>query len=160
MIKDLTDDDNIEFGIRRHTDDKLTYKLIIAKAINECRITEGDAEKYPKAVKALVHLIYFDIRGYNLKTKIDVIVERLQIERKNMYTEEENTVERWLFYRKSYQSKLKMKIMMRYNEALFMGILQLLASEGLLMDTEKIINVAKVEEAEEIEENDEEETNE
>ena len=45
MSGNLLDDDEIELGIRRHTDDKLTYKLIIANAINECRRSKNRTYK-------------------------------------------------------------------------------------------------------------------
>lgn len=140
-MSNLTDDDEIELGIRRHSDDKLTYKLIIANAINECRRSERDYSLYENNVNGLINIIFFDVRGYKLRTQIQKLKEELKKEREDRYEEEENNVERWMFYRKSYQAKLKLRLHRWYYTTLFQRILQILASENLLLETEKLISV-------------------
>lgn len=152
MNSNLTDDDSIELGIRKHSDDKLTYKLIIANAINQCRVNEGYIKAYENSVKALINLLFFDVKGYNLKSKITELMDSLDVERESKYTDEQESTERWLFYRKSYQAKFKLKLHRWYYETLFQRILQILASEGLLMDTEKLISVKTIGDEESVDE--------
>ena len=149
MSGNLLDDDEIELGIRRHTDDKLTYKLIIANAINECRRSKNNPDEYEDKVHGLINILYFDVRGYKLRTQIEELLTELKTKRENRYKEEEETVERWMFYRKSYQAKFKLKLHKWYYTELFRRILQILASEGLLMDIEKFISVKTTEEQDE-----------
>lgn len=140
-MNDLTDDDYVELGIRRHSDDKLTYKLIIANAINECRRSERDYVDYENKVNGLVNVIYFDVRGYKLKTQILKLLTELKQDRKQQYQKEEQNTPRWKFYKTSYQHKLKLKLHKWYYTTLFQRILQILASENLLLETEKLISV-------------------
>jgi len=135
------DDDEIELGIRKHTDDKLTYKLIIANAINECRRTEGHRIKYPNNVKALWNIIYFKVKGYNFSTQLDEIKKKLDDEKKTLWENKKQNLPRWKFYSNKYQAQFKDKLDREYWEGLFREILQLLASEGLLIDIEKYISV-------------------
>jgi len=115
----LEDEENIGIGIRRKTDDKLTYKLIIANAINESRRTEGKIVQYPNSVMALANLLRFNIKGYKLKTKIDEVEENLKIEKEKMYEERKNKVPRWKFYKRSYQAKFKLVLDRWYWESFF-----------------------------------------
>jgi hypothetical protein len=146
--KNLIDEDLIDIGIRRHTDDKLTYKLIIANAINECRISEGLIKEYPDSVLALINLLSFEITGYNLKSQIDKITDKLDKEKEKLWDVKKDETPRWIFYKKSYQAKFKLKLDRAYWETLFKEVLQILASEGLLMDTEKLVSVKTVGETE------------
>ena len=73
MNEDETSDIESRFSsgfFKRGTVDKLTYKNIIADAINWCRLTMGTLE-YKFAVVGLEKIIKFDIQGYQLSTKID-----------------------------------------------------------------------------------------
>ena len=148
-MTDLIDEDEINLGIRRHTDDKLTYKLIIANAINSCRQSERDYILYENNVHGLINIIYFDVRGYNLKTQIEKLLKELKAEREKRYKEEENNIPRWKFYKTSYQHKLKLRLHRWYYTTLFQRILQILASENLLLETEKLISVKAIEKIDE-----------
>jgi len=139
-MNELTDE-NIELGIRRHTDDKLTYKLIIANAINECRRTEGHVVEYPNNVQALINIIYFKVKGYDFKQQIDDVKKKLDKEKEDFYNEIKEKTPKYIFYKRSYQAKFKYKLDREYWESFFKEIIQILASEGLLMDVEKYISI-------------------
>jgi len=145
-MSNLIDDDEIELGIRRHSEDKLTYKLIIANAINECRRSERDQELYQNNVHGLINVIYFDVRGYRLRSQIEELLNELKVEREKQYDDEKENIDRWMFYRRSYQAKLKLRLHKWYYRTLFQRILQILASENLLLETEKLISVKSIDE--------------
>jgi len=145
-MSNLVDDDEIELGIRRHSEDKLTYKLIIANAINECRRSERDYVLYENNVNGLINIIYFDVRGYKLKTQIEQLITELKKEREIMYNTDELETPRWKFFKTNYQHKLKLRIHRWYYRTLFQRILQILASENLLLETEKLISVKSIDE--------------
>jgi hypothetical protein len=134
------DEEILDIGLRRHSDDKLTYKLIIANAINECRRVEGEPNYYD-SVKALINLLSFNIRGYKLKEQIDEVKKKLDEGKKQRYKDEEENTPRWKYYKKANLGKLKGEITKWYWETFFRQILQILATEGLLFDTERIVPI-------------------
>jgi len=141
MMKGNSENLSTEIGLRKTTEDKLVYKFIIANAINECRSAEGMIKEYPDSVAALRNLLSFNIKGYNLKEQIDKIVEKLDKEKIDIYNKQRDKTPCRIFYKKSYQIKFKLKLDRAYWETMFKEILQILASEGLLMDTEKYIPI-------------------
>ena len=131
--------EEIEFGIRRTSEDKLTYKNIIVDAINWCRRTRGTMH-FKHAVKGLVGIINFDVKGYSLKTKIDEIQVELDREKKRLIQQEKQRAGR-KFYANAYQAKFKIRLDEVYWNSYFECIIQLLADNNLLMETEKTIPV-------------------
>lgn len=137
---DAVDDEILNIGLRRHSDDKLTYKLIIANSINECRRTEDNSDYY-KSVKALKNLLSFNIKGYDLKEQIDEIIAKLEADIVKKYQCTNPNIPRYIFFSKKNQANLKEKNTKWYWESLFISMLQILASEGLLFDTEKVVPI-------------------
>lgn len=128
--------------IRRTTEDKLTYKNIIADAINSCRKCKGKLY-FKEAVEGLVDIIEFNVRGYPLKNKLEKIRNNLEVEKKQRRIDRANEMGR-RFYRRDVQAKFKIEQNEWYWRKYFKDIIQLLADNNLLMDTGKDIPVKEV----------------
>ena len=128
---------------RKGTKDKLTYKNIIADAINWCRQTYGTTE-YPNAVKGLVMIIDFDIKGYMLSTRLDEIRGELEEDKKDYIDSEEKRLGTRKIRKRSERIKLKIRIDRLFWENYFVKIIQLLAEHDLLFDTERQIPFKKL----------------
>jgi len=131
--------DDFELGIRKSSSDKLTYKNIIADAINWCRRTQGTF-LFPGAVKGLVGVIRFNVKGYNLKQGLEEIEKQMEIEKK-LYIQHIKTKLGRDFYGASEQAKFKIRLNRWTWNTYYEKIIQLLATNGLLMDIERIISV-------------------
>jgi len=140
MIEDLNTD--FEYSIRKTSEDKLTYKNIIADAINWCRKSMGTMY-FREAVKGLEKIIKFDVTGYSLLSEIENIQIQLNIEKKEMIKYKKHKLGRH-FYGNAEQAKFKLELSEWYWSAYFERIIQLLASNGLLFDTEKTIPIKEI----------------
>ena len=140
MIEELNTD--FEYSIRKTSEDKLTYKNIIADAINWCRKSMGTMY-FKEAVKGLEKIIKFDVIGYKLLSEIKQIKIDLDIEQQKNIKLKKKRLGR-SFYGNAEQAKLKLEISEWYWEEYFERLIQLLANNGLLFDTEKRISVKEV----------------
>ena len=145
MNEDETSDIESRFTsgfFKRGTTDKLTYKNIIADAINWCRLTMGTLE-YKFAVVGLEKIIKFDIQGYQLSTKIDNIKDEMEIDREKYIEFEEGRLGRKI-KKRAERAKLKIRLRQWYWEEYFERIIQLLAEHDLLFDTERQLPYKKL----------------
>ena len=138
MIEDETIDLG-ELGYRKTSEDKLTYKNIIADAINWCRRTRGST-RFKEAVENLESIILFDIPGYKLQSQIDDIKEEMAVERIEKINKEKEKHGRY-YLRNSVQAKLRLEIARWYWERYFQKLIQLLARENLLLETQKVVKL-------------------
>ena len=136
------EDNETSFGIRRTSEDKLTYKNIIADAINWCRKSMG-TRHMPNAVQGLERIIKFDVKGYKLRTSLQEIQVELNKEKLHKIKIEKKRLGR-NFYGNSEQARFKLKQSEWYWNEYFEMIIQLLANNGLLFDTEKTIPIKEV----------------
>lgn len=139
-VKDF--DSDIEEGvlsIKRTSEDKLTYKNIIAERIRWCCRYTGNMY-YRDSCIALESIIYFDIRGYKLRKELDKI--KLNLKRKRAY-HIKNIKSKMgrRFYTRPNQAKLRLLLNEWYWNQYFRDIIQLLASNNLLLETEKNIPI-------------------
>ena len=133
------DEEDSVFAIRRSTQDKLTYKNIIAQAINKCNNSKGTV-RFKDDVQALASTISFDVSGYNLATKLINIREELKNGIVVFIDKKEKQLGRKLLFHAN-QAKLKILIYEWYWNNYYEAILQLLAAHNLLFDTERKISV-------------------
>jgi len=140
----MNDEDDLKertfVGIRRTSEDKLTYKLIIADAINQCRRTMGTFS-FKDSVDGLEKIIKFDIPGYQLKTQIQEIKDTLNYEMKQMEKEKEKKLTPSQFNKRAYQAKWRILRNKIYWETYYERLIQLLAKENLCLETEKYVAV-------------------
>lgn len=145
MNEDETSDTESRFTsgfFKKGTTDKLTYKNIIADAINWCRLTMGTLE-YKYAVIGLEKIIKFDIQGYQLSTEIDNIKDELEIAREEYIEREEERLGRKI-KKRAERAKLKIRLRQWEWEIYFEKLIQLLAAHDLLFDTERQIPFKKL----------------
>ena len=138
----MFEEDETGFGIRRTSEDKLTYKNIIADAINWCRKSMG-TRHMPNAVQGLERIIKFDVKGYKLKTKLIEIQADLKAEKIERKKREKRRMGR-NFYGNSEQARFKLRQSEWYWNKYFEEIIQLLADNKLLVETEKTIPVKEI----------------
>ena len=124
--------------IRKTSEDKLTYKNIIADAINTCRRLQGYHE-FRGSVQGLEKVIYMDIQGYRLTEKIDDIKKNLTNIGQEYINKLQKIMGRSEYYKNAHIAKLKIFMDQWYYEQLFEGIIQLLAEHNLLLETERLI---------------------
>lgn len=135
------------FAIKRTSEDKLTYKNIIADAINWCRRSRGKLY-FKNSVKGLEDIITFDIPGYTLESDMEKIRDKLNIEKKERRVKREKELGSD-FYGNAEQALFKIEQSEWYWNAYFKKIIQLLASHNLLMETEKYIPIREKKQIEE-----------
>ena len=135
----IMDDEDGIFAIRRSSQDKLTYKNIIAQAISKCNSSKGTT-RFKDTVQALASTITFDVSGYNLATSLMNIKKELAQQEKQYIEQKIEQHGLKLFYHAN-QAKLKIMVNEWYWNTYYERILQLLASNNLLFDTEKKIPV-------------------
>ena len=145
MNEDETSDTESRFTsgfFKKGTADKLTYKNIIADAINWCRLSMGTTE-YKYAVIGLEKIIKFDIQGYQLSTEIGKIKDNLEVDKDEYIEREEERLGRKIKKRAEI-AKLKIRLRQWEWEAYFEKLIQLLAAHDLLFDTERQIPFKKL----------------
>lgn len=134
--------DFAEIGFRKSTGDKLTYKINISNAIENCRRCKGFIGAYENAVSGLIDTVYFNMRtSKKLKDQIDEIIQRLDKEREEKWNERKNNTERWIFYKRGNLAKFRNQLDKGYWEAIYREIKQVLANEGLLLEEENIVPI-------------------
>ena len=135
MIED-EEEQYLGLGYRKKSEDKLTYKNIIAEAIRKCLFTKGSTY-FKEAVEGLEKAIYFDVTGYKLMTEINKIKKELEVGKYKIIRK----MKRKLgvdFYGNKEQVELKIQVRKWYWETLFTRLIQLLADNNLLFETEKV----------------------
>ena len=140
MIDEYSNETLEEFGFKKTTVDKLTFKNIIADAINQCRRNRRYIELFQASVLGLEDIIYFNIPGYQLKTEIDKIKQMLNDEHNNKIMSERNRLGR-NFNKRSERAKIRIKQHEWYWNTYFKHLMQLLADKNLLLETTKYIPV-------------------
>jgi len=133
-------DAELGLGYHQHNLDKLTYKNIIADAINYCRKLKTYKE-FAGAVEGLEDVIYMDIEGYRLREQIETIKTTIKTEgqeyidtlRKNMGRDE--------YYKNAHIAKLKLFMDQWYYERYFEDLIQLLAEHNLLLEHERYVPI-------------------
>lgn len=133
--------------IRRTTEDKLTYKNIIADAINWCRKTMGTLQ-FRYAVQGLERVIKFDVPGYNMKKELNELETQLKKQQKQLIEEKKQEYGN-RFFKRSVQAKFRIDMIEWYWNTYFEMIIQLLANHNLLFDTEKRIPIKKIRDTDE-----------
>lgn len=131
------EEEGFDLGIRRKSIDKLTYKNIIADAINWCRKSRGTT-RFKYNVQGFESVIMFDVVGYKLKSKLEKIVNQLEIQRQERRNQAKRRHGRD-FYGNAFQAKFKIAEEDWYWNMRFEMVIQLLASENLLLETERVI---------------------
>lgn len=140
MTTETVDDEElIDFGLRKKNVDKVTYRDILKNCIMQCLWTKGTFN-YKNNVMALEDAIYIDIKGYRLRKVIEKIKQDLQHQKKNLIIVERKRLGR-NFYGNVEQVTFKIKMQRWYWDSLFSRLYQLIAEEGLLLETEKVIKV-------------------
>ena len=135
----LMDEEDGLFAVRRSSQDKLTYKNIIAQAISKCNNSKGTV-RFKSEVQALAATISFNVSGYSLASELKQVRNVLK-EGVNEYVETQRMLlGRKLMYHAN-QAKLKIKANEWYWNHYYEAILQILASHNLLFDTERRISV-------------------
>jgi len=137
-MTDFDEEDGV-FAIRRSTQDKLTYKNIIAQAISQCNRSKGTIH-FRNDVEALASTISFDVSGYKLNSKLIALRERLEKEKQKLIKEYKHQMKQE-FQKHATKAKFKIYIQKWYWNRYYECILQLLAEHNLLFDTEKRIPV-------------------
>ena len=127
------------FGIKKTSEDKLTYKNIIADAINWCRKNRG-RKSFRDAVEGLIDIISFDVPGYKLLSSIEQIKKDVKQERDDKSKIREKKVGS-SFNSNAYQAKFKLEMDEWYWNRFFIKIIQLLADHNLLIETEKVTKI-------------------
>ncbi len=127
------------FGIKKRSEDKLTYKNIIAKSINYCLALRG-SKFFHIGVENLVSTVEFNVQGYNFIDELDKIHEELMGLKEKKIQEWKNEYGR-KFYRKDIQAVMKLDLYQWGWEAYFQKVIQLLASHNLLFETEKYVPI-------------------
>jgi len=122
---------------KKSIEDKLTYKNIIADAINWCRKRMGYTD-FDEWVQGLENIISFNIEGYNFTDDLEEIKKELKEELLNR-EEEEITKKGRNFYKRANKAKFKWKQHKWYWNSYFKEIIQLLAEHNLLFDKERTI---------------------
>jgi hypothetical protein len=136
----MMDDEESGLGIKKTNEDKLVYRLEIQDAIKTCRKSRSEIPGMKYAVDGLISIIEFDIQGYHFKRQIDTIKLNLEMERK---------IRLLRFLRRNglrSSNPLKIHIFKLndfewYYSSLFQQVLQMLAKENMLIETEKIIRI-------------------
>lgn len=132
-------DAEIGLGYHQHNTDKLTYKNIIADAINFCRKLKGHKE-FASAVDGLEDVIYMDIEGYRLRDKIETIKEHIYTKGQEYINSLQNRQGRF-YYARANIAKLKLFMDQWYYERYFEELIQLLAEHNLLLEHERYIPI-------------------
>lgn len=129
-----------QFGFRKTSIDKLTYKNIIADAINQCRRSRSHIRLFQKSVEGLEEIISFDVPGYPLDKSLKQIKKTLEIERKKQVRKKQDELGKKIFQRAT-QAKLRIWLHQWYWDEYFKKIIQLLAENNLLLETQKYIPI-------------------
>lgn len=135
-------DETTGFGIKKTSEDKLTYKNIIARAINYCLILRG-SKFFHIGVENLVSTVEFNVQGYMFVDELNNIRDELMVKKAKKVEGWQDEYSR-KFYRKDYQARMKLELYSWGWEAYFQKVIQLLASHNLLFETEKIIKIKAV----------------
>jgi len=135
------DDDDINYAIRKTSEDKLTYKNIIADAINWCRRARGTVY-FKSAVQGLESVINFNVIGYKLKDELKTIKDTLDKEKTENEIKEHYKMGR-RFMKRAIRVKFKLQQEKWYWNAYFEKIIQLLGNNNLLLETQKKIPVIR-----------------
>jgi hypothetical protein len=85
-----------------------------------------------------MRIILFDIKGYTLKTEIEKIFKVIHEENEELIKKTRDKHGK-NFKGRPFQAKFRLTLNRRYYERLFEEIIQLLADNNLLFDTEKSI---------------------
>ena len=133
----VNEEDFVDIGFRRKSEDKLNYRNIVADAINWCRKAQGTIY-FHKAVEGLEKVIWFDIPGYKLKSKTLKIQYELRLERTKKLNFFKQKYGRQIYRRKN-RMQVRLYLEDWYWNEYFSSLIQLLASENLLFETEKVI---------------------
>jgi len=136
-------EEELGLGIKKSSEDKLIYKTEIQDAIRQCRRTMGLIPYYKRSVTGLISIIEFDIHGYKFLTTINQIKRDLNIEKKiRLYRyiiknglEAANPINIAKYRNEEYSW---------YYGALFQRVLQMLATENMLIETEKFVPIRKI----------------
>jgi len=137
------DDDTHSLGIRRSNEDKLIYKTEIQDAIRQCRRCKGLIPTFKHAVEGLVMIIEFDISGYKFFSQIQDIKKQLRIEktlRFCVYLEEYGLEAGHPINIANYRNEEYTW----YYQTLFQRVLQMLASENMLIEDERWVPYKKL----------------
>lgn len=139
MIQPLMEEEDTIFAVRRSTQDKLTYKNIIASAIGICNRSKGTT-RFKDDVQALASTIAFNVSGYNLAYELKE-VRNVLLQGVSLFVKSENQKmgKKALYH--ANQAKLKIRANEWYWNHYFEAILQVLAKHNLLFDTERKISV-------------------
>lgn len=127
------------FGIKKRSEDKLTYKNIIARSINYCLAMRG-SKFFHIGVENLVSTVEFNVQGYNFIDELEKIHDEL-MEEKNQKIQDWKKEYGRKFYRKDIQAVMKLDLYQWGWEAYFQKVIQLLASHNLLFETEKYVPI-------------------
>jgi len=126
-------------GYRRHTYDKLNWKLEIQKRLDICLSTYR-TDAFGKNVERVIKAVYFDVRGYRFRKQIDEKKEELL----------KNKLEIIDYYRNDkpeiwghpiHQASIKYDLTEIYYDALFDFVFQLVSEKGLLVDTDVYVPI-------------------
>lgn len=122
---------------KKSIEDKLTYKNIIADAINWCRKRRGYKD-FDECVQGLEDIISFRIEGYDFRNDLKEIKGEIGEELKKR---EEREIEKLgrRFYKRANKAKFRIKQHKWYWNSYFKEIIQLLAEHNLLFDKERTI---------------------
>lgn len=139
MIDDEEESNFIGWGIKKTSEDKLTYKNIIADAINWCRKLRGKIG-FKDSVEGLADVIEFNVPGYKLSKKLEEIRNNLDIQREDRKQKaiDEQGIS---FYKNANRAKFRLAQGDWYWNEYFKKIIQLLADHNLLFETEKMTKV-------------------
>lgn len=133
-------DAELGLGYHQRNLDKLTYKNIIADAINYCRRLKGHKE-FASAVSGLEDVIYMDIEGYRLRAKIENVKTIIQNEGQEYIHRLRENQGRDEYYKNAHLAKLKLFIDQWYYERYFEDLIQLLAEHNLLLEHERYVPI-------------------
>lgn len=135
-------DETSGFGIKRTSEDKLTYKNIIARAINYCLSLRG-SKYFHIGVMNLVRTIEFNVSGYRFIDELNKIQQRIMVDKKKKIVSWQLEHGR-KFYRRDQRAIMKLELYSWGWDVYFQEVIQLLAKNNLLIETEKTIPVIEV----------------
>ena len=131
------EDEVFDFGTRKGSRDKVTYRQVLYNVIMQYLNSYGQFNS-KIAVQKIIRATNFDEPGMKLRTNIKKIGQELKQEKIERWEQYRNQYGRFKYNQRATQSKLKIEMHKWYWDELFDRILQVLADNQLIVDHNKL----------------------
>lgn len=133
-------DEVLDFGTRKGTKDKLTYKQVLYNVVMQY-LNNYDKLSSRYAVERIVHATCFNATAMNLKKEINGVKEDTDFEKDILWVYYEMEMGAFDFNRRIIKTKIKLIIDKWYWDKLFDRILQVLVDNQVVVEIDKIQRV-------------------